>query len=694
MFNLSVSQITDFVKKNFHREQPAPDRKEDNVDYLTVKELAELKGCSLRHAQRIINEEKIKAEIQFDAEIKQERYMIPVSTLPEDLQAKYYKQKRTEAGLLPEHEADKEKKAEKPTVPQRSFEELSADERTEVNLWTDIVREWQGMRSAYKGSKTEFDKLYVGKCQLEHPEIKVSTDILYRKWNAYRNSNIERLIDKRGAWNKGNSKIPAPVWDYFLYCWLDENQPTASLCYRKTIDWTEEFYPELVCEIPVERSFRRKIERDVKYAIKVLMREGEKAFNDRCAPYIMRMYEELEANDCWIADNHTFDIISLDGETKHRLYLTAFTDAKSGVMVGWNITDAPCAQSTILALRHGIMRFGIPKCVYVDNGREFLNISFGGQGHRAHKSMEDQPEPPAILKRLGIEMRNAIVRNAKAKPIERTFRTVKEQFSKLFEGFCGGTILERPESLKSRIKSGKIPRDYEIRDIFDSWIDGEYNCQSYGGSERCFKGMSRIDVWNKTIKEVRQANERDLNLMLMSTTRAQKIKRNGVYITICGEKYWYMNPKETIMNLRHEVFVRYDPADLRSVRLYDAATDKFMFEWQLADVLMLNYLETVQENVADAQEKIRMTKKFVHEQAAGITANLPNDQRITMIEMTLNKAEKNKADGFKIQMPKRIIPVMAGEDYINEKQAVGAEDIAVEINLKTIAQSAAERKEW
>lgn len=663
------------------------------MDYLTVKELAELKGCSERYIKRIVKEGKAHAEQKLHPQNNKMCYMIPIASLSENLQAKYYKQKRTETGLLPEHETDNAKKAERSTVPQRSFEELSADERAEINLWTDIVREWQGLRNSYRGSKTEFDKLYVGKCQLEHSEIKVSTDILYRKWNAYRNNNIEALIDKRGAWNKGSSKIPAPVWNAFLWYWLDENQPTASLCYRKTVDWTEEFYPELVCEIPTERSFRRQIDRDVNYAIKVLKREGEKAFNDRCAPYIMRMYEDLEANDCWIADNHTFDIISLDGQTKHRLYLTAFTDAKSGVMVGWNITDAPSAQSTILALRHGILRFGIPKCIYVDNGREFLNISFGGKGHRSRKSMEDQPEPPAILKRLGIEMRNAIVRNAKAKPIERTFKTVKEQFSKLFEGFCGGTILERPESLKSRVKSGKIPRDYEIRDVFDSWIDGEYNCQSYGGSERCFKGMSRIDVWNKTIKEVRKANEQDLNLMLMSTTRAQKIKRNGVHITICGEKYWYTNPKETIMNLRHEVFVRYDPADLRSVRLYDAATDKFMFKWQIADTLMLNYLETVQENIADAQEKIRMTKKFVHEQAAGITANLSNEQRITMIEMTVNKAEKNKTDKFKIQMPKRIIPVMAGEEYIDEKQAVGAECTPVEINLKMIAENAAKRKE-
>ena len=307
--------------------------------------------------------------------------------------------------------------------------------------------------------------------------------------------------------------------------------------------------------------------------------------------------------------------------------------------------------------------------------------------------MEDQPEPPAILKRLGIEMRNAIVRNAKAKPIERTFRTVKEQFSKLFTGFCGGTILERPEGLKLRIKNGKIPRDYEIRDIFDSWIDGEYNCQNYGGSERCFKGMSRIDVWNKSIKEVRQANERDLNLMLMSTTRVQKIKRNGVCLTVRGKKYWYMNTKETIMNLKHEVFVRYDPADLRSVRIYDAATDKFMFEWQIADALMLNYLESVQENIADAQEKIKMTKKFAYEQAAGITENLPNNQRITMIEMTVNKAENNRKSNFKIEMPKRIIPVLAGEEYDNIKKVVGAEDMPVEVNPHRIAYNAAKRKE-
>ena len=658
------------------------------MDYLTVKEVAELKGCSERFIRKLINNGDLSSEEVVNRANGHKSHSIPISALPDELQQRYYKRQRSDAGLLPEVKEKVKPAARK----QRAFEELTADERAEVNVWTEILKEWQGLRNGYNGSKVEFDKLYIGKCQIEHPDIKVSKDILYRKWSAYRENDMEGLIDKRGAWNRGSSKIPAPVWDCFLWYWLAENQPTASLCYRNTLDWTEEFYPELVSQIPTEQSFRRQIKRDVKYAIQVLMREGEKAFNDRCAPYAMRMYESLEANDCWIADNHTFDVISLDGETKHRLYLTAFLDAKSGVMTGWNITDAPSAQSTILALRHGIMRFGIPKCIYVDNGREFLNISFGGRGHRSRKSMEGQPEPPAILKRLGIEMRNAIVRNARAKPIERTFRTVKEQFSKLFSGFCGGTILERPESLKFRIKKGEIPRDYEIRDVFDSWIDGEFNCQNYGGSERCYKGMSRIDVWNKTIRESRQANPADLNLMLMSTTRAQKIKRDGVYITIAGERLWYMDTEETVMNLQHEVFVRYDPADLSSVRIYDAATDKFMFEWKLADELMLEYLEDDVQNVATAQEKIRMTKKFVKEQAAGITASLTNEQRITLIEMTVNKAQKNKEEKFRIQMPNKIIPVMAKEEPIEEKVAVGTENSTV-YDLKRIIRNAAKRKE-
>ena len=60
------------------------------MDYLTVKEYAELSGYSLRHIRRLISEGKITAKQQKHSQSKQMCYMIPVSTLSEELQAKYY----------------------------------------------------------------------------------------------------------------------------------------------------------------------------------------------------------------------------------------------------------------------------------------------------------------------------------------------------------------------------------------------------------------------------------------------------------------------------------------------------------------------------------------------------------------------------------------------------------------------------
>lgn len=222
------------------------------------------------------------------------------------------------------------------------------------------------------------------------------------------------MVDNRGGHNKGKSSIPPQVWEAFLWYYLDQKRLTVSKSYTLTLSWCNEFYLELLEEILVERTFRRRVESDILQAVKIYKCDGEKAMKDRCLPYIQRMYDNLNANDVWIADNHTLDVISIDEETqiKHRLCITTFQDAKSGVITDWNITDNPSMQSTVFALRHGIKRFGIPKIVYVDNGREFLNFGFGGQGNREHKSSKENPEilSTTILQRLQIEMRNAIVK--------------------------------------------------------------------------------------------------------------------------------------------------------------------------------------------------------------------------------------------------------------------------------------------
>ena len=267
------------------------------MDYLTVKETAELKGCSERYIQRLMKNGKMVSKQVNNIYNNQPCYMIPVSALPESLQAKYYAKLKNDTGLVPELTENKSEKPIKTKKTSRSFEELSADERTRLNFWCGLLQEWQSRRSQYK-SKTEFDHNFVGECRLKYENIEISERILYRKWMAYKDDDYDGILGVRGAWNKGNTAIPEPVWNDFLWEWLDENQPTVSLCYRSTIKWTTEFYPELLDLIPSEMTFRRRIEKDVAYAVKTLLRDGEKAFSDRCLPYIMRMYDNLNANDC------------------------------------------------------------------------------------------------------------------------------------------------------------------------------------------------------------------------------------------------------------------------------------------------------------------------------------------------------------------------------------------------------------
>lgn len=633
---------------------------------LTVKQTAELRGCSERYVQQLCRQGKIPCILQKTAK-NRNRYMIP-SSLP--------------AGAV--------KIGENSDIT-GNIEALTEEERKEIDFWCGLLREWQVRRADY-GKKTEFDENFVGECRLRYRGLNISRDILYRRFSAYRRHDFYGILGKRGGYNKGSSIIPKPVWNAFLWYWLDENKPSASLCYRNTLTWTEEFFPELLGEIPSERTFLRHLRTDVPESLKILMRDGEKAFSDRCLPYVMRMYEGLRANDCWVADNHTLDVQSTDGEVIHRLYLTAFLDAKSGILTGWNITETPSSQSTILALRHGILRFGIPECVYVDNGREFLTCDIGGRGRRTRKSAEKSGnDVPTIFSRLGIEMRNAEVRNAKAKPIERTFCTLKNQFSKLFSGYCGGSVAERPESLKKRIKSGKIPRDYEIREKLSAWIDGDYNLQKYGGTEEKFRGMSRLDVWNLTCETVRKATEPELNLMLMRTAKRQKIKRNGVYISVCGEKIWYMNPTQTVENIGREVYVRYDPADLRKVRIYEGKSDIFLFSWELADVLMVDYLTQKKSEISDAEEFIKITKNFVKKQAEGITDGLSDTQKISLLDMNVRRAMQAKDEKFMINMPKKIVAVRAEEQETDTAENVG-DTTAVVIDLQKIGRNARLRK--
>lgn len=71
------------------------------MEYLTVEETAKLKGCSTQYIQKLIKDGKLESKTELN-EKKRPKYLIPISALPDDIKAKYNKQKQRELGLQPE----------------------------------------------------------------------------------------------------------------------------------------------------------------------------------------------------------------------------------------------------------------------------------------------------------------------------------------------------------------------------------------------------------------------------------------------------------------------------------------------------------------------------------------------------------------------------------------------------------------
>lgn len=656
-------------------------------NYCTTAELAELRGCSVQHIRKQVLDCKIKAIPSDSAGNNRKEYLIPMSELTEHEQWVYQNRIRAVNGQpkLPEPKSQKPKKA---------LDQFSESERKDIALWIKILEKWQYIRNVRNGNmkKADIDAFYCETVKADYPDISISPSILYRKYKAYSSGDMSGLIDNRGGTNKGKKAMPGILEDAFLYFFLDERRVPVSRCYALTIEWAQEFHPELVSDIPCERTFRR-IADDLPEAVVTYCRLGEKALKDKYIPYIERLYEDIEANDVWIADNHTFDFITIgEGGKQHRLYLTAFTDAKSGVMVGWNLTDNPSSQSTLLALRHAIIRFGVPKSVYFDNGSEFLVNDIGGRGHRRKKNWNNKELAPTILQSMGIEMHNALVRNAKAKPIERTFGTIKNHISRVIETFCGGTILERPESLKWKLKNGIIPEDKQIRDAFETLIDGDYNVEEYGGKERRFTSKSRIDVWNESIKrtEFRMAAEEDLNILLARTSLPQKITRNGVFITFAGEKLWYTSP-DAVLWAGKKVYVRYDPANITSARLYDYETEKYLATWQLDSDMIVSYITDNPEDIAAAERARRAAEKTVKNYAKGLTEQLAAEEKIDFLAATLSRAERGRRN-FHIEKPTTFTPIVSDKLKEANPELEGVSEIKIDIDLERMNRNALRRK--
>lgn len=634
------------------------------MEYLTVNEYADLKGCSERYIRQKIMDKEISAiEISGPVGRGGKSYQIPLAALEPRYIRKWKHQRE-------QHE-DKTDLAvtEETDIERRTLEQLTSEERLEIAAWKDILKEWQEYRNnAPKKAKAQADIEFLNYVSVEYPDMKFSQRILYRKKEAQEKEGDIGLLDKRGKHGNHKKTLPDPVFDIFEYYYLDESRKTVTKCMELTeleIKKNREDLQHLL-PLPSLSTFSRAVESRIPVPALKYYRFGEKAFLDECAPYIRRKYGDLASNDIWVCDNHTFDVLVNDGKAEKpvRVYLTGFLDVRSRKMVGWYVTDNPCSDATLAALRRGIENFGIPKLIYSDNGREFLTHDIGGRGFRKSSA---ENEPPTILQLLDIEFRTAMVKNAKAKIIERSFRDVKESFSRLFDGYTGGTIAERPERLK---KTGKQASNFtcleDFKGFVDEYIQGIFNKKSSKGEG--MEGKSPDEIYAKYLYEQRVATPEELNLLMLRNSRMVTLQRNGVKLVLYGEEYWFRSDELAWNHLGEKVYFRYNPDDLHEVRVYNE-DDQFLGTAQQEGAL--SYFAA---NKEEARERIRETRKL--EKQVKAYKKLKGIQAEEELSLIMDKAAAQMKDEVKID-PKVIRPIRSTEESADEgiySKVVGSND--------------------
>jgi hypothetical protein len=528
---------------------------------LTLNEVAELEGKSYHAVYRQVERKKLEAIKVPSENRKGFEYRVSLRELSEKAQAKYYARlKATEQAL------DVEEKPNK--YEDMTIEDLTAEQRQEIAYWKKVLEDWRRFIAPYKKQKTLKTKEFIKIHNIQNPHKSIKERTLRDKWQKYRQYGEIALADHRSnSKTKGKTSIDEIVWSVFLQWWLDENQPSLMHVYRLTKAWAELEMPQLL-PLPSPDTFYRAVNKIPAGVVKYF-REGDKVLTDEVLPYIVRTYEYLDSNDIWSSDYHTLDIMVRDDVTGkvYRPHVVVWMDIRSRKLLSMRLCETSNSDGVILSFRDAVKRFGIPKQVYLDNGKEYLVRDFGGRGKRKTDTNADYGS--TILERLGIEMHNAKVRNARAKVVERAFKQVSGEFSKLIITYCGNRPENRPERHNKILKNtDNIPLASKVKEDLWIYFEGWYNTRK--SQAEGLNGLSPNECYAQNLIVKRTATEEQLNLMLLRNARLQKVDRNGVYITIGEKKLWFYSEELVHHYFKQEVYVRYDSEDLTSVRVYDS----------------------------------------------------------------------------------------------------------------------------
>jgi putative transposase len=280
--------------------------------------------------------------------------------------------------------------------------------------------------------------------------------------------------------------------------------------------------------------------------------------------------------DVWVADGHTlaFDIINPATGRAQRMTMILVLDWASRYPVGASLALTEDSQHIQTAFRNGFLNWGaLPKYVYLDNGKAFKSKLF----NERWSDHDLQKELGGIFPRLNIGVAFAESYNAKAKIIERFFKTLQEQFERFISSFRGSSIADKPATLMRNEKWAKKMFDSTPPTLSEAMqMIGYYIRHIYGETPHsALNGKTPWHVFSSApIPSDRVVEPSRLNFLMLATER-KAIRNEGIVLNKL--RYWDI---ALVEHIGKPVVIRYDYNDARWVLVYDLQ-DKFICQAEL-----------------------------------------------------------------------------------------------------------------
>ena len=582
-----------------------------NTDWITTKELAEIKGISERAVRKAISKNK------YVIRKCSKSYEILVTSLEENVREKVTTVKEKFALTVP-----------------ISYVVPETQKKLALAKY-DLIKKWDEFRTGKKNKTIagkDFLEAYNHNCiceELFNVVGKVAIGTIYewhKKLRTY-NDDWHCLINNYTFGEKTKKyAMSAEEEAELLKNLLHPNQLNIGKAIKLTkLALKERGFENLCCDLTYRR-FANNYKNE-HYNTWIEAREGNKALHDKVLPYITRDVSKLDVGDVIVGDGHRLSFFIKHPYTGKpvRPMMVAYQDWKSGGFVGFEIMLEENTQCIASALRNSIINLGkVPKFVYQDNGKAFKAKYFIENGLSG------------LFTNLGIQPVYAKPYNAKAKPIERLFRELQDSCEVLLPSYSGTSIIKKPAQLKRNEKLHKalykvnIPTLEQVTNFIKNWLI------KYHYEQPC------PHVKGKTIGEVLESGKGEgVNLEtlddLMMAREIKKIYRNG--ILFLKNNYY----DEALFGYKKEVIIKYSLFNLSSIKVYKL-NGEFLCEAKRIESIhpLANYLGEAKD-IEDLKQKTKIKKQLEKRTEQEYINQIKRNQVHTPL-LTMDLIEKQSED--------------------------------------------------